>query len=163
MLAKFDYGDYDVTLCGSYNVTKYKDSVLSSGVHNGDVYVREETYDSLEESLDFDPYERKKKRVRSGSSVGIFHPGDDYSDKFDGGFRLDAEIEFTNDSLIYHDATEKDCSGEITRLIVMLGDDKFLSFYGEYCIITERNSKDEFDLLNKTTGKNFDLIILTNS
>lgn len=162
MIANFDYGKYDITLCDKYKITNYKDSVLNSGVHDGWIFIKEETNEDLEDELEYmDP--KRKLKVKSGTKVGIFNVADEYDDAAYGGYRLDGEVNFTNNSVIYNDASEDDYSGEVSSWVIMLGDNKFVTGAGEYSIITKKNSEDELNKFNQAIGKNFDIIILSNS
>jgi hypothetical protein len=166
MIANFNYGNFDITLCNKYIATNYKDSVLMAGVQDDKyqtIYIREDD-DDLDDVLE-NMYVKNKIKVKSGTKVGMFNVADngEYDDNAYGGYRLDGEVEFTSNSRIYHDSTNKDCSGEVSVAIVMLGDDKYIGFHGEYSIITKENSEDELNKFNKAIGKEFNIIILTNS
>lgn len=163
MIANFEYGDFDITLCDKYKITNYKDSVLNSGVYDGSIYVREETHDDLEDVLEYmDP--KREISVFSGTKIGIFNVADEYDEDLAyGGYRLDGEVNFTNDSVIYNDATQNDYTGEVSKWVIMLGDNRFVADAGEYSIITKENSEDELNKFNQAIGKNFDIIILSNS
>jgi hypothetical protein len=164
MIANFEYGDFDITLCDKYKITNYKDSVLNSGVYDGSIYVREET-DDLEEVFDYfsTATTRKKVKLPSGTKIGFFNPGDHNYDTEDGGYRLDGEVIFKSKSKLYHDSGNDDCTGEVSSWVVMLDDEKFLYGGGEYSIITKENSEDELNKFNQAIGKSFDIIILSNS
>ena len=160
-MAKFEYisdgttkyYDIDIVMFDKYEVTNYKDSVLSSG----SVLTDEETHDYLEDVLEYmNP--KRELHVKSGTKVGIFFWDDDVD-----GYKLHGEVNFTNDSVIYNDATQDDYTGEVSKWVIMLGDNRFVTDAGEYSIITKENSEDELNKYNQAIGKNFDIIILSNS
>jgi hypothetical protein len=159
MIANFEYGNFDITLCDKYKITNYKDCVLSSG----SVLTDEETHDDLEDVLEYmDP--KRKLKVKSGTKVGIFYCEDEYDEDLAyGGYKLHGEVNFTNDSVIYNNASNDDYTGEVSEWVIMLGDDRFVTSGGEYSIITKENSEDELNKFNQAIGKNFDIIILSNS
>lgn len=165
MIANFDYGNYDITMCDKYKITNYKNCVLNSGVYDNSIYVKEETYDSLEEVFSyFTPITpRKEVKLPSGTKIGFFNPGDHDYDNEDGGYRLDGEVIFINDSKLYHDSSNEDCTGEVSSWVVMLDDERFMSGGGEYSIINRENSTDELNKFNQALGKDFDFIILSNA
>ena len=159
MIANFEYGDFDITLCSKYKITNYKDCILSSG----SVLTDEETHDDLEDVLEYMNQKRELK-VKSGTKVGIFFVADEYDEDLAyGGYKLHGEVNFTNDSVIYNNASNDDYTGEVSNWVIMLGDDRFVTDSGEYSIITKENSEDELNKFNQAIGKNFDIIILSNS
>ncbi len=160
MIIKTEYGEFDITLCDKYKVTKYKDCILSSGVYDNHIYVREETHDDLEDVLDFRT-DRKSLKIKAGTKIGIFNTGDEGDAEF--GYRLDGEVLFTNDSILYHDVDRADLKGELSEWVVLLGEDKFINGAGEYSIITKDSSLDELNSFNSAINKEFDIIILSNS
>ena len=101
---------------------------------------------------------KRELHVKSGTKVGIFFWDDDVD-----GYKLHGEVNFTNDSVIYNDATQDDYTGEVSKWVIMLGDNRFVTDAGEYSIITKENSEDELNKFNQAIGKNFDIIILSNS
>lgn len=161
MIANFEYGDFDITLCKKYKIVDYKDSILHSGIHGKWIFVEEST-DDLEEALDFRT-ERKEFKVKAGTKIGIFNFADEYDEDLAyGGYRLDGEVIFLNENTVYHDGND-DCSGEVSEWVVMLNDNQFISNAGEYSIINELNSADELSKFNQAINKKFDIIILSNS
>jgi hypothetical protein len=156
MIANFEYGNYDITINKKYKITNYKDCILQSASN----LTKEETQDSLEDSLKEFSTKREIK-VKSGTNIGIFYPDDDYDiDELEGSYKLDGEVNFTKKGLIYNDSYNENHSGDISKWIIVLGDDKFISD-GEYAIITKENNEDELNKFNKAINKKFDIIILS--
>jgi hypothetical protein len=155
MIANFEYGNYNITTNKKYKITNYKNCILQSG----SILTKEETQDSLEDSLKEFSTKREIK-VKSGTNIGIFYPDDDIDD-LEGAYKLDGEVNFTKKGLIYNDSYNENHSGDVSKWIIVLGDDKFISGYGEYVIITKENNEDELKKFNKAINKKFDIIILS--